>query len=454
MNIVFIAPECYPYAKASGLADHIYGLAKALEGEGNNVKIFLPRYGSIDPVENHIERLPNEIKINYDGGSAIAYKGIIKDSLVSIFFIDNQQHFSNSKEVYLSEKEDLDRFDFFCKSALTLISKMRFDVDVVHLFNPQVAFAAKYMSEDKTFNSNAKMLFSIYNLKHLQGKFLRNTTEAINIADKVITTSSVYKDELLSSNSPLQLVLSSKKTEFYGMLSDLDLEAYNPETNKNITSNFSSGYFSVGKRKCKEELLEISDVDDDLQVPLFSYSGDITKEEGADLLLSSIPQIIGLNLNLIIHGRGDVSIEKELQELSSRYDNFKYFHGNDLNLTKKIYSGSDFVISPGRCESSGLSLIAAMRYGCIPVVYYSSTLKEIVSSFDEKSGNAITFDKKDRGALLDALGVALRTFSNKKAWTALVKEVMNFKIHSEKPFEGYLQLYEKLNTELLGNVSQ
>jgi len=54
MKIAFVTTECVPYAKTGGLADVSGSLPKALEKLGCEVKIFLPKYHSIDESKHGI----------------------------------------------------------------------------------------------------------------------------------------------------------------------------------------------------------------------------------------------------------------------------------------------------------------------------------------------------------------------------------------------------------------
>jgi len=48
MKIAFVVSEVYPYAKTGGLADVAGALPKSLEKLGCEVKVFMPKYYSVD----------------------------------------------------------------------------------------------------------------------------------------------------------------------------------------------------------------------------------------------------------------------------------------------------------------------------------------------------------------------------------------------------------------------
>src|SRR5579884_4208613 len=49
LKILMVATEAVPFAKEGGVADVMGSLPGELAAQGHDVRIFLPRYGSIDP---------------------------------------------------------------------------------------------------------------------------------------------------------------------------------------------------------------------------------------------------------------------------------------------------------------------------------------------------------------------------------------------------------------------
>src|SRR5437660_11407432 len=55
LKILVVATEVVPFAKEGGVADVMGSLPKELAALGHDVRIFLPRYGSIDPARWALE---------------------------------------------------------------------------------------------------------------------------------------------------------------------------------------------------------------------------------------------------------------------------------------------------------------------------------------------------------------------------------------------------------------
>src|SRR3989338_1897152 len=271
MNIILIATECFPFAKATSLGDLVSSIAKGLEKEGHNVKIFIPRYGFIEPASFHIERIPLELKINLNNSTIASsiFKGILPNSLTSVFFIESQSHFSNSKEVYLdsTHKDEAEKRNlFFCSAALDVITRLKLPVDIIHFFNADCAQIGKLIRSkniEYSFLNKSKLIFTI---QSLEGNPIL-IKEVVNNSDFITTPSKVFEDELLLNNHSEEISesLAKKRGAFRGIPSSIDDEAYNPEFDNDITQTFSKGYFSIGKRKCKEELLDTFGLEKDVQ---------------------------------------------------------------------------------------------------------------------------------------------------------------------------------------------
>lgn len=439
MNIVLISTECYPFAQASGLADIVFSLSKGLETLGHNVKVFIPRYGFIEPTSFLIEKLPLEIKISGFNTHASIYKGIVPDSLVSVFLIESQNYFSNSKEIYQIEPLDEERLDFFSRAVLEAISKLKFEVDIIHLFNPHTSSLLKILSA----TNKAGVIFTIHSLFDLTGNLIKLTQDAVKNSDFVTTISKNFREELLNrANSRLGEVLNQKKEEFTGFLNSIDDSIYNPQQDKAIAQNYSKAYFTIGKRKCKEEILELFGLESNLQIPLLSIVSRLSPDKGIDLMLDIIPYIASLNLQLVILQKGDKTYEQELNRQVAKYRNIKFKALYDHELARKIYSGSDFFINPSK-YTSGLSTQIAMKYGTIPIAYACSPIRDIVTDIEESNeGNGFTFKTYKKEDLQEVINNALKYYKNKEIWPRLVKQAMSFTLDNLTFARSYINCYE------------
>ncbi|HPB65612.1 MAG TPA: glycogen/starch synthase, partial [Spirochaetales bacterium] len=77
MHVLMVTSEATPYAKSGGLADAVSALSKALRRLGHDVRVVMPRYGSV-PVEG-LSRREGELVVEMGGSveRALVYKGLL-----------------------------------------------------------------------------------------------------------------------------------------------------------------------------------------------------------------------------------------------------------------------------------------------------------------------------------------------------------------------------------------
>ncbi len=448
MNIILIATECFPFARVTTLGNIVSLLAKDIEKKGHNVKIFIPRYGSIDPSALYIERIPLELRVTF-GDSVISssvFKGILPDSMVSVFFIESQSHFSNSKEIYLPnshEKEAQSRNSFFCSASLDVISKLKLSTDVIHFFNPEcskISGLIRSRNIEYTHLTKSKLVFTIQNIEKLTSKdIISATAEAISNSDHITTPSQAFTEELLLDvhNTEISSSLIKHKEKFSGIPGDIDKTLYNSENDGDIVQTFSSNYFSAGKKKCREDLLNQLKFEADHQVPIFCTSTKFSDDSQIQILIDALPEIAELNLKLILFTK--------TPEISRNYKNVKIVSSYDHSVMKRIYAGCEFVLCPDQRQPDGTSVLTAMTYGCIPVAFNSGAVKEIITDLDSsEESNGITFNKYTKESLFEAIIRATKYYRNKEKWAKLVKEAMTFDTKKLNPTKNYINIYENL----------
>ena len=68
MKVLYVASEAVPFAKTGGLADVAGSLPQALQQEGIDVRVILPKFGKIDASYR------NAMKHVYDGEIPVAWR--------------------------------------------------------------------------------------------------------------------------------------------------------------------------------------------------------------------------------------------------------------------------------------------------------------------------------------------------------------------------------------------
>src|SRR5947209_7071175 len=124
-KILMVATEVVPFAKEGGVADVIGSLPRELASLGHDVRIFIPRYGSIDPQRLHL--LPTGVQCDVPMTGTVQRVSIAHASLpgspVVVYLLDHQGLFGRHHQMYLGldQRDEQRRFLLFCRGVLTAL---------------------------------------------------------------------------------------------------------------------------------------------------------------------------------------------------------------------------------------------------------------------------------------------------------------------------------------------
>lgn len=130
-KILFVASETVPFIKTGGLADVVGSLPKCFDKEYFDVRVMIPKYLCIKEEWRNQMQYVNHFYMDYLGQSR--YVGILQYVYdgITFYFIDNESYFCGSKP-YGDWYNDLEKFAFFSKAALSALPVIGFQPDVVH----------------------------------------------------------------------------------------------------------------------------------------------------------------------------------------------------------------------------------------------------------------------------------------------------------------------------------
>ena len=172
-KILYICQEIIPYLPESEESTLCRSLMQAMQERGNEIRTFMPRYGSINERRNQLHeviRLSGMNLIIDDNDHQLIIKvASIQSARIQVYFIDNDDYFSR-KAVLTDENgvafEDNDeRMVFFARGVLETVKKLRWTPTVVHCHGWFSAIAPIYLR--KMFDSDpifkdVKIVVSLY----------------------------------------------------------------------------------------------------------------------------------------------------------------------------------------------------------------------------------------------------------------------------------------------------
>ncbi len=488
MKIAFVSSECVPYAKTGGLADVTGTLPKALEKLGCEVKIFIPKYSSIDESIHgmrfnwDVGEMP--IRVNGVVRSVHLHQAKLPNSNVEVNFIDCPHYFHRGR-IYTNDMDEDERFILFSKGVIESLQRLAWAPDVIQCNDWQTGLIPLYIKDnynwDRLFDNTAT-LFTIHNIGY-QGRFSKSTLMAAEIrgdlyypdgpvefedsvsfmktgivfADLINTVSNKYSHEILTEEygAGLHTVLRARKEDVYGILNGIDYTEWHPEVDRFLPFSYSKKDLS-GKMKNKKFLLEHFNMPFDENVPLIGMISRMVLQKGFDIFAGALEDLLKLNAQFIILGSGEDKYESLFRIVSQRFPHkVGAYIGFNNELSHLIEAGADMFLMPSRYEPCGLNQIYSLKYGTVPIVRKTGGLADTVKDWDEEKsfgfdhGNGFSFYDHSSFALYSSVERAVNTFKQKDIWKKIQLNGMNMDFSWDKSAEKYMELY-KMAKEMRG----
>ena len=186
------------------------------------------------------------------------------------------------------------------------------------------------------------------------------------------------------------------------------------------------------------------------KIPLLGLIGRLVEQKGIDLIIECLPEMLTLDLQLVLLGSGDKEYEQQLQGLADLYpDNFAITLGYNEALAHLIEAGADAFLMPSKFEPCGLNQMYSQRYGTIPIVRKTGGLADTVTdtlpeTLDNETASGIVFNEASASALLEAIKRCLILYDMPEAWRSMQINAMRKDFSWQRSAEDYLALYERL----------
>ena len=473
MKVLFTVSECVPFIKSGGLADVAGSLPKELRRLGTDVRVIMPKYGSIS--EEFKQEMKRVAEFTVQVGWRNQYCGIEELSYngITFYFVDNEQYFK--RDHLYGYFDDGERFAFFNHAVLQGLAQIQFYPDVIHCHDwhtGMIPFLLKKKYQMIKEYAEIKSVFTIHNLQfqgimpkealndllNLDDRYF-NMEElefygninfmkgALVAADKITTVSPTYLKEIQTDyfGEKLNGVLVKRNEDLSGILNGIDEDIYNPEKDLNLVKNYSTATIhdkEENKRSIQQKFgLPQSDV------PLIAMITRLTKQKGLELVQAVFHEIISENIQMIVLGTGDPEFEQFFREMEGMYgEKFKAYIGFNEDLAHQLYAGADLFLMPSKFEPCGLGQLIALKYGTVPIVRETGGLNDTVQPYNEFSGegNGFSFTKFNAHDMLYTIRRAIYFYQDQEIWDQLIISAMEMKYSWAQSAFKYNQLYSGL----------
>lgn len=438
--ITHVASEMAPIAKAGGLGDVVTALGRAVQEEGHEVEIVIPKYDSID--YSSVADLKMEKEFMWEGIQVKIWKGKVEG--LNTTFLEPCNGLFWVGSIYTDMNADRHRFGVFCACSLHyLMSETPRRPDILHCHDWQsgpIAFMDR---------QGIPCAFTIHNMDF--GADL--ISQAVACSQVSTTVSPTYAVEIGGHPG-----IAPHHSKFYGIRNGIDMEIWDPSSDPWLPVNYSSESHIEGKQAAKQALREKMNLADG-DVPIVGCVTRLTHQKGIHLIKHAAWRAMERGAQFVLLGSApDPAIQAEFNQLADdlkqQYpDRARLWFAYDEPLSHLIYAGADMFLVPSIFEPCGLTQMIAMRYGTVPVVRRTGGLADTVFDVDDDvkkaqamglEVNGFSFDGADSGGLDYALNRALSSwFSDRNAWAGLSSRIMSMDWSWSSPAQDYIELYYK-----------
>jgi len=486
MNILFASSEVVPFARTGGLADVSAALPAALERLGQNMAVVVPAYKSVF----NCGLAPKDTGVHFPvpiGDKILPvkiWKSTIPESDVPVYFVQQDEYY-NRNELYTENGSDYndnsERFIFFCRAVMEMISVMKLNVDILHSNDWQTGILPAMQSalyRTKTGYENIATIHTIHNLAY-QGIFwhwdlpltgigweyftfdklefygkLNLMKAGIVFADGLTTVSPQYAVEIQSPEFGygLETALQSRSPMLRGILNGACMNRWNPETDPYIAAPYNAENVLAKKSICKQNLQETLGLAQWSNTPLLGVVSRFAHQKGIDLITEVIPLWVEKHgVQFCLLGKGDRNLESRLLALAGQYpENIAVRFEFSDELSHKIEAGSDMFLMPSRYEPCGLNQMYSQIYGTVPLVRDTGGLADTVvdlndDTLETNTATGFAFSSDDVHGLNTTIWRALDVYWHRRdVWNRLIENGMRQDWSWAKSAAQYVRFYEKL----------
>jgi starch synthase len=485
LRVLAVTSELFPLIKTGGLADVAGALPPALAHLGIETRTLLPAYPAVLaalPEAREIIGLPD--LLGSSGRLLAAQKGEL-----DLLLLDLPGCFDRPGNPYLGPNgrdwpDNAYRFAALARLAADIGQGLLPDwrPDVVHAHDWQAALAPAYLA--LSGRPRPATVVTVHNLA-FQGQFdpallpvLRLPGEAFRIdgleyyggigflkaglfyADKLTTVSPTYAREIQTpaAGAGLYGLLRTRAHDLVGIVNGLDLTVWDPATDPHLPAPFGAldGETSLpeielelgGKAVCKRVLQQRLGLEPEPGRLLCGVISRLTEQKGLDLVLEVVPELVARGGQLALLGSGEPGLEWGFRAAARAHPSrIACSFGYDEPLAHLIQAGCDALFVPSRFEPCGLTQLAALRYGTLPVVTRVGGLADTVidaspAALGDGVATGFQLAPVTADALRDALARAFELWDEPLLWDRVRRRAMTRELGWDASARRYKAVYE------------
>ncbi len=491
MRIVEVAMEFAPLAKVGGLGEVVVGLSRELTRVDESVEVILPKHDCIS--KHWLKNLKLEVPdfASFEGGNRFSnamWSAEAEGCQLRLLEPHHPAKYFERGKIY-GCPDDVARFLYFSRAVVEYLKLKKEPIDVLHLHDWHVAAIAPMVRDLFSGQIEVKrIVLSIHNAEY-QGKCSPKDLDAVGLlgdqyltadklqdndpkhpstinllkggivyADAVIAVSPTYAQEILlpQCGCGLDPTFQKHKHKLSGILNGLDLQLWDPSTNRQLAATYSAGDSVTKIQAAKRKNQQSIETRFGLEGGGRPWVGAITRlvpQKGPGLIEEALKQTVHEGAVFALLGSSPVpDLQRHFEELRAKYKGHKQvlIHLEyDEALAHQLFASLDFHLVPSLFEPCGLTQMISMHYGTIPIVRATGGLKDTVFDVDDTKvpagmRNGFVFEAPTNAAITQTLRRALHLWrTDLSHYQAMIRRGMQIDFGWQKPAEQYLKVFRK-----------
>lgn len=477
IRVLAVTSELYPLIKTGGLADVAGAVPPALVPLGIETRTLLPAYPAV------LAALPDAVPVldlpGAIGGPARVLAARTATGL-DVLLVDAPALFARLGNPYLgSDGKDWPdnplRFACLARVAadIGLGALPGWRPDVVHGHDWQAGLAAAYLAlggppRPATVQTVHNLAFHglaepglLAALRLPQASFAVEGLECwgrigflkagLWYADRLTTVSPTYAREIRTAEHGMGLdgLLRTRAADLLGIVNGLDTGVWDPATDPLLPACYDASN-PAGKAACRAGLEQRLGLDPDPRSPIFAVISRLTAQKGLDLVLETLPALLAAGGRLALLGSGEPALEAGFRMAAALHPGrVACIFGYDEGLAHLIQAGADAIFVPSRFEPCGLTQLAGLRYGTLPVVARVGGLADTVidaslAALADGVATGFQFAPVTAASLLDVLERVFSLWAEPDAWATVRHRAMTREVGWDASAARYAALYREL----------
>ena len=171
-KILFACQEIYPFLPETEMSNLGLNLPKKSIENGNETRVFLPKFGTIKEKTNNLHEVirlsgMNLIIDDFDHQLIIKVASI-QSARMQIYFIDNEEYFPRKVVFHDENKKFLEnneeRMIFYCKGVIETVKKLGWSPEIIHCqgwFSALIPLYIKAIYNEDPLFSNTKIIYNV-----------------------------------------------------------------------------------------------------------------------------------------------------------------------------------------------------------------------------------------------------------------------------------------------------